>query len=67
MLGGFTVYGMFYRADQARQENLVPLGLTVGGIISKPVKKGQPIRYDDIELNESQVIYRLRKEQDKLT
>ena len=67
MLGGFTVYGMFYRADQARQENLVPLGLTVGGIISKPVKKGQPIRYDQIDLNESQVIYRLRKEQDKLT
>jgi predicted homoserine dehydrogenase-like protein len=35
-------------------------------VISKPVKMGQPIRYDDIELNESQVIYRLRKEQEKL-
>jgi predicted homoserine dehydrogenase-like protein len=66
MLGGFTVYGMFYRADQARRENLVPLGLTVGGTLTKPVKKGQPICYDEIELVESQTIYRLRKEQDAL-
>jgi predicted homoserine dehydrogenase-like protein len=65
-LGGFTVYGMIERADKARQYGEVPLGLVVGGTIVRTVKAHEPIHYDEIELSQNQLIYRLRKEQDKL-
>ena len=65
-LGGYTVYGMIEKASVAREQNLVPLGLVVGGKIVNPVKKGEAISYDDIELNEDQLIVKLRREQDKM-
>ncbi|MFN8473522.1 MAG: SAF domain-containing protein [Anaerolineae bacterium] len=65
-LGGFTVYGMIERAEVARAEDIAPLGLVVGATVLKPVKMGQPVRYSDVALDESQVIVRLRREQDKL-
>jgi predicted homoserine dehydrogenase-like protein len=65
-LGGFTVYGMIEKAVIAKEQNLVPLGLTVGGKIVKPVKIGEAISYDAIELNEDKLIVKLRREQDKI-
>jgi len=65
-LGGYTVYGMIEKASIAREQNLVPLGLVIGGKIVNPVKKGEAISYDDIELNEDQLIVKLRREQDKM-
>jgi predicted homoserine dehydrogenase-like protein len=65
-LGGFTVYGLIDRADTARTENTVPLGLVVGASVAKPLKAGQPIRYSDVALDESQTIVRLRREQDRM-
>lgn len=65
-LGGYTVYGMIDRADTARNENTVPLGLVVGATVEKPLKAGQPIRYADVALVESQTIVRLRREQDRM-
>lgn len=65
-LGGFTVYGLIERADTARAENMVPVGLVVGATVVKPVKAGEPIRASDLSLEESQTIVRLRREQDRL-
>lgn len=65
-LGGYTVYGLIDRADRAAAEHMVPLGVAVGGVITRPVKAGHPIRYDDIALVESQTILRLRREQDAM-
>ncbi|MGB9801199.1 MAG: NAD(P)H-dependent oxidoreductase [Thermanaerothrix sp.] len=65
-LGGFTVYGLIVRADYAYENKLVPLGISVGGIIKKAIKRGEPIRYEDIQIKEDQLIYRLRLEQDSL-
>ncbi len=64
-LGGYTAYGMIEKASVAHAENLVPFGLTVGGTILKPVKMGEAIRYDEIELKDD-LIVKLRREQDKL-
>lgn len=64
-LGGFKAYGLIYNAEESGKENMLPLGLAVGGTLKKEVKMGQPIRYDDIDLDESQTILRLRREQDK--
>lgn len=65
-LGGFTVYGMIERAERARAENTVPLGLVVGATVEKPIQAGQPIHYSDIVPVESQTIVQLRRAQDKL-
>lgn len=65
-LGGFTVYGLIERAETARAEHMVPIGLIVGATVVKPVACGQPIRSEDVHLNESQLIVRLRREQDQM-
>lgn len=65
-LGMFTIYGMIEKASVAYDQGLVPMGLTVGGKIVKPVKMGTAIRYEDIALKEDDLIYKLRREQDKL-
>lgn len=65
-LGGFTVYGMIDKAAVAFEQNFVPLGLVVGGVMRKPVKMGEAIRYEDIDLNEEDLIVKLRREQDKM-
>jgi predicted homoserine dehydrogenase-like protein len=65
-LGGFTVYGMIDKAAVAFEQNFVPLGLVVGGVMRKPVKMGEAIRYEDIDLNEEDLIVKLKREQDKM-
>jgi predicted homoserine dehydrogenase-like protein len=65
-LGGYTVYGLIERADSARAENAVPLGLVVGATVEKPLRAGQAIHYSDLSLDESQTIVQLRRAQDRL-
>lgn len=65
-LGGYTMYGMIERAEVAQADNQVPLGLAVGGVVQKPVKMGQPLRYGDVALDEGQTILKLRREQEKM-
>jgi predicted homoserine dehydrogenase-like protein len=63
-LGGFAVYGMIESAAEARKQNLLPLGLAPGAVIKREIEIGQPVTYDDVELNESQMIVHLRRLQD---
>ncbi|MBX3003477.1 MAG: hypothetical protein KF828_05920, partial [Anaerolineales bacterium] len=65
-LGGFTVYGMIEKASVARQQNLLPLGLAVGATLVNDVPMGQALRYEDVQLDESQLIVKLRHAQDEL-
>lgn len=65
-LGGYTMYGMIERAEVAQAGSQVPLGLAVGAVVQKPVKAGQPLRYEDVALDESQTILKLRREQEAL-
>lgn len=66
-IGGFTVYGTIQRADQAKEENSLPLGLVNKKTRLKvDVKKGSVITYDMVELDETSLVYQLRKEQDEL-
>lgn len=65
-LGGFTVYGLIERADVARIEGMLPLGLAVGAVIQRPLKIGEVIHYSDVTLDESQAILRLRRQQDQM-
>ena len=66
-IGGFTFYGLIERADVSREERLLPVGLAPGAILTHDVDEGQPITYDDVQLDESKTILNLRRMQDKLT
>ncbi len=65
-LGGFTVYGMIEKASVAAEQNLLPLGLAVGATLVNDVPMGQALRYDDVQLDESQLIVQLRRQQDQM-
>lgn len=65
-LGGYTVYGSIERADVAKTDDLLPLGLSVGAVMKRDVKQGEPLHYSDVDLDESQTIFHLRKLQDKM-
>lgn len=66
-IGGFCVYGVIERADVARQENLLPLGLATGARLVNDLEAGTPLTYADVELEESFTITSLRQEQDAMT
>jgi len=66
-IGGFTFYGLIERADVSREERLLPVGLAPGAVLTHDVDEGQPITYDDVQLDESKTILNLRRMQDKLT
>jgi len=63
-LGGYTVYGLIERADVARRERLLPLGLAPGATLRRDVEAGQAITYDDVHVDESLTVVLLRKLQD---
>jgi len=65
-LGGFSVYGMIEKASIAREENLLPLGLAVGATLKKDIPLGTALKYDDVELDNSQLINKLRRKQDEM-
>jgi predicted homoserine dehydrogenase-like protein len=65
-LGGFTVYGMIEKASVAKEENLLPLGLAVGATLKTDVPIGAALKYEDVDLDNSQLICELRREQDKM-
>ena len=65
-IGGFCVYGVIAKAEVARRENLAPLGLATGARLTNDVDAGALLTYEDLELDESNTIIRLRREQDAL-
>ncbi len=65
-LGGFTVYGMIEKSSVARKENLLPLGLAVGATLKIDVPLGAALKYEDVDLDDSQLICELRRKQDHL-
>ncbi len=63
-LGGFAVYGMIESAAEARKQNLLPLGLAPGSVVKRSIEVGQPVTYDDVDVDDSQMIVHLRRLQD---
>lgn len=63
-LGGFSVYGIIETAAEAGRQNMLPLGLAPGAVLKRSVELGQPVTYDDVDLDESLMIVHLRRLQD---
>ena len=66
-IGGYTIRGTFMKADEAKAKNVLPMGLVNKHTkMRRSVKKGALITYDDVELDETTLMYELRRMQDAL-
>ncbi len=63
-IGGYTVYGLIEKYAFAKEQGLLPIGLSEGAVLKKDVKKSSPINYGDIELAGASLVHTLRKIQD---
>ncbi len=65
-MGGFCLRGQIEKHETTKQERHIPIGLIAGNTICKrPVKKGQILTFDDVDLDKSTHIYKLREKQDR--
>jgi predicted homoserine dehydrogenase-like protein len=64
--GGFTFYGIMERAETARQLNALPVGLAPGARLQREVPAGDIVTWDDVQLDESSPVVKLRRQQDAL-
>lgn len=65
-IGGFCVRGYLREYGKARAEGLLPLGLAAGSVMKRPVKAGEFLTYDDVELDPDSTIVTLRRLQDTM-
>lgn len=66
-IGGFTVRGTFIDAQEAKEKNILPMGIVGKNTkMVRDVKKGEMITYNDVELDENTLMVQLRKLQDEL-
>lgn len=66
-IGGYTTYGSIATVEDTDANNYVPYGLINNKtVMKKDVKKGQLITLDCVDLDTTTLIYKLRKEQDKM-
>jgi predicted homoserine dehydrogenase-like protein len=64
--GGFTVYGKLRPAAASLREGGLPLGLAHHVRLRHAVAAGQPVRWDDVEIDVSQPAVQLRREMERL-
>ncbi|MDR1514501.1 MAG: hypothetical protein LBS45_02300 [Synergistaceae bacterium] len=66
-IGGFTIRGTFISAGEAKEKNVLPMGLVDENTVMKnDVKRGALITYADVELDRNAMMPHLRKLQDTL-
>ncbi len=65
-VGGSTVRGLIDDAGDFARDNAVPLGVLAGAALRRDVPVDHLLTYDDVELDESSTIVRLRRMQDAM-
>jgi predicted homoserine dehydrogenase-like protein len=66
-IGGFTIRGTFISAAEAKEKNVLPMGLVnKNTVMLNDVKKGCLVTYADVKLDENALMVQLRKLQDAL-
>jgi predicted homoserine dehydrogenase-like protein len=63
-VGGFDAYGLIVRADEARRDQLLPMGLCQFVRMARPVAPDQPLTYRDVEFQVDNLALELRRQQD---
>ncbi|MBN1631103.1 MAG: flagellar biosynthesis protein FlgA [Thermoleophilia bacterium] len=62
--GGHTVFGGLVRARESVSNRCLPIGLAHGVRVVKPVAKDSIVTYDDVVVDESSFVCRLRRQQE---
>ena len=62
--GGFAVTGQIERAEVARRERLLPIGLAYGCSMTTRAERGQPITFDMVQIDPKSFVFQLRQLQD---
>lgn len=62
-IGGFAAYGVMENSDRAREENLLPMGLSQGCRLLRPISKDDPVGIDDVVKPSGRTVDRLWEEQ----
>lgn len=60
--GGYTVWGKLLPAERSLALGGLPLGLAHGIKVVRPVRKGQSLSWDDVEVDTSTSAYAIRRE-----
>ncbi len=61
--GRYTAYGQCENAGVCIKENLLPIGLAEGLKLKRDISADQVITFDDVEVPENELIFRLYREQ----
>ena len=64
--GGYTFYGLIDTADITKNLNALPVGLAPAAIVNHPIPAGQTLTWEDVTLDENQLVVQLRRQQDQL-
>lgn len=62
-IGGYTFYGLIDRAPVIRQQRLLPVAMARGTRVLKPLKKGEPITMDQVEVDYNSLLWKLYEQQ----
>ncbi len=65
-IGGFDFYNRIYEYEEAKAARGVPMGLTPGGTVLKPIKQDEMITYDNFAPDPTRFAYKLRQLQDAM-
>ncbi len=65
-IGSADMFGRIYTYHEARQMKAIPIGIAENGVVLTDIKKGTPLTESNCNPDESTLIYKLRKEQDKI-
>lgn len=63
-IGGAKHYGLTMDLGEFRAEEILPVGLAEYAVLTKNVEKDRPIRWADVEIDETPLAVRLRRTQD---
>jgi predicted homoserine dehydrogenase-like protein len=63
--GGYQVYGMAENMDAIRQERLLPIGLSIGCRLRRPVSKDAVLKMEDVNVPSNRFTDALYAEQER--
>jgi len=62
-IGGYTTYGTIENTEIARNQNLLPMGLSEDCILKNDIKIDQPVTFEDVKISHDTLCYKLWHDQ----
>jgi predicted homoserine dehydrogenase-like protein len=65
-IGGFMTYGLCENHGVAGSQGLLPMALAIGCSVKRKISRDEVLTFDDIEIDQSSLSYRMKKKQDDI-